>query len=761
MQGAAAHPATVSIDRVIRPAAAPRAPRGPALRRITAALACTALAASVLGVPAAASATRSAGTGGPRLHPVAAASEEASPLAVSIDTMTPSTLPRRGTVTLTGEITNRSDSAWSELYVYLFTSESPMTTPAELAEATATDEAADVGPRITRTGLYVQVPDLEPGESEDYRLTVPVADLPVDAPGVYWIGVHVLGQDETGRADGADGRARTFITSMPPRRSGATMSLVLPLRAPVRRTAQGRLVGVEAWAARLGIDGRLGRLVSIGSSAGDTPLTWLVDPAVVDAARSLSDGDAGFDLEPTDVDPEDPEASPGVGEPSLGPVDPDDSGTTEGDLVELSDEAETAQDWLARFVAASEDQQVLSLPYADVDLATLGRGDFRETLDQAVELGSQTMAELGVSSDPVLAPLDGRMPELGLDGIDPGLPLLLSQSAIDASETTARLRQGSTAVLTSDAARVGGPAPTQRYDPLALRQRILAEAAVQGLSRGADQPFVVTLPELWNPGESWATASFFTGLDVPWLSLIDLDTALVRSETPDYDGTLRYGRSRRRAELPVANVLATQELAASGTILAELLTRNDTIDAQIARAAMLGSSVHARPRPHRAVVRTRRVSEQVHARLEAVRVESSSLVTMSSGSGEFSITVVNGLDEPVTVGIDVRTGTDELTIEPSPEIVSLGAGQRASVRLAVTATGTGVHSVRLVPTTEDGRPLGRSTKVRVRSSQVGFVIWLIMGTGAALFVVAILARIVRRVRDRKRSYGPLLKDPDA
>lgn len=725
----------------------------------------------MLGAPAtpgpAAAAAPPAGTAaaatsaGPRLHPTTAENDEAAPLAVSIDTMSPSTLPRRGTVTLTGQITNRSDSVWSELYVYLFTSETPMTTPEELAEATASDETADVGPRITRTGLYVQVPDLEPGQSEDYRLSVPVSDLPFDEPGAYWIGVHVLGQDETGRADGADGRARTFIIAMPRRRTGATMSLVLPVRAPVRRTAQGRLVGVEAWAERLGTGGRLGRLVSLGTSAGATPLTWLVDPAVLDAARSLADGDAGFDLEPTDVAPDDPSASPEVGEPSVGPVDPDDSGTTEGDLVELSDEAEAAQGWLARFVAATDGQQVLSLPYGDVDVATLARGDFRETLDQAVDLGAQTMAALGVPADPVLAPLDGRLPEAGLEGLDPALPLLLSQPAVDGPETTVRLRQGSNAVLANEAAKLGGPAPTPRLDPLALRQRLLAEAAVQGLSRGADQPFVATLPELWNPGESWADASFFTGLDVPWLSLVDLDTVLRRSETRAYDGTLRYGRSRRRAELPVANVLATQELAASGTILAELLTRNDTIDAQIARAAMLGSSVHARPRPHRAVVRTRRVSEQVHARLEAVRVESSSLVTMSSGSGEFSITVVNGLDEPVTVGIDVRTGTDELTIEPSPEIVSLGANQRASVRLAVTATGTGVHSVRLVPTTQDGKPLGRSTKVRVRSSQVGLVIWLILGTGAALFFAAIVVRIVRRVRDRKRTHGPLLKEPDA
>ena len=130
---------------------------------------------------------------------------------------------------------------------------------------------------------------------------------------------------------------------------------------------------------------------------------------------------------------------------------------------------------------------------------------------------------------------------------------------------------------------------------------------------------------------------------------------------------------------------------------------------------------------------------------------------MSSETGSFAVTLVNGLDEPVTVGIEAETGTDELEIR-SPDLVSLGPEQRATVRLPVRATDIGVHSVRLVPTTSDGRPLGRSTVVKIRSSRVGLVIWLIMGTGAAVFVAAIGMRIVRRMRDRKRTHGPLMKD---
>jgi hypothetical protein len=172
---------------------------------------------------------------------------------------------------------------------------------------------------------------------------------------------------------------------------------------------------------------------------------------------------------------------------------------------------------------------------------------------------------------------------------------------------------------------------------------------------------------------------------------------------------------------------------------------------------MLASSTNARERPRRALDATQRISDEVDDALSSVYVEGTPLVTMSSESGSFQVTVVNDLEEPVTVGITAETGTDELQVR-SPDLVSLGPGQRASVRLGVTATDTGVNSVRIVPTTRDGRPLGRTTQIKVRSSQVGLVIWLIMGTGAVVFFAAIAARILRRVRAKQKADEPQLED---
>jgi hypothetical protein len=684
------------------------------------------------------------------------------PLSVSIETLSPSTVPRRGEVTMAGTITNRSKSTWTGLRVYLFASTAPMTTSAELEEATATNETLEVGPRLTEQGLYDEVDDLDPGESTDYRVSVRRRDLPFDAAGVYWIGVHVLGTNEEGRLDGADGRARTFIPLVKERAPAATLSLVVPLRAPVRRTAEGRLTDIEAWSRRLGEDGRLDRLVELAGTASDAALTWVVDPAVLQAARSLAEGNPAFDLAPTIDDETDPTESPSSGTlptESLGPVDGDAGAEDPSEeLTELSAEAEAAEEWLVSFVEDAADRAVLALPYGDVDVATLLRGDFGGTYGEAHGLSAQTMEELGVEAEAVVAPMDGLLPNAAVGRLHPDTTLLLSERAADSEATTIGLPHGGEAVLTSDVARVGGPTPTPPFGALALRQRILGEAAVHGLTAGPDRPLVVSTPEHWNPGDAWRSGSFFAGFDVPWIRTVNLPVAAALSETADSGGKLHYGRGPRRREIPAANVRATEELVTAGSTLGRLLTRNDTIDDQVARAAMLGSSAHARRRPRRAELATREISGQVHRRLSRVYVEGSPLVTMSSETGNFSVTVVNGLEEPVTVGIEAVTGTDELEIR-APNLVSLGPGQRASVRLAVTATGTGVHSVRVVPTTEDGRPLGRSTRIKVRSSQVGLVIWLVMGIGAAVFVVALGARIVRRLRRRGATPGPRLPEP--
>ena len=108
--------------------------------------------ASLLGLPAAAA------QAAPRQH-----AEPTTPLAVTIDTLTPSVIPPQGPVRVTGSVTNRDDETWTDVNVYAFVSEAPMTTAAELADAADTAPDEYVGPRILTEGTYDSIGDLDPG----------------------------------------------------------------------------------------------------------------------------------------------------------------------------------------------------------------------------------------------------------------------------------------------------------------------------------------------------------------------------------------------------------------------------------------------------------------------------------------------------------------------------------------------------------------------------------------------------------------------
>jgi hypothetical protein len=130
-----------------------------------------------------------------------------------------------------------------------------------------------------------------------------------------------------------------------------------------------------------------------------------------------------------------------------------------------------------------------------------------------------------------------------------------------------------------------------------------------------------------------------------------------------------------------------------------------------------------------------------------VEVEGPPFVMMYGGTGPLAVTVVNNLDEPVTVGLEAQTPGDELTIR-TPAPLTLGPGQRSPVRMRAESSSIGVHPVTIRVTTVSGEPLGSRAEFNVRTSNVGNVIWVIMGIGGAVLALAIVVRLVRRVRRR-------------
>jgi hypothetical protein len=690
--------------------------------------------------------------------PARAVATTPTPLRVSIETLTPSVVPTRGTVKVTGEVTNTTDATWRDLHVYMLTSATPMTSAEELAAAARTDPASEIGSRLITPGLYDKVGDLGPGQSVRYTVQVPVKQLGIgSAPGVYWLGVHVLGQDPAGGRDGvADGRARTFIPLVPPGTPARRLALVMPVTAPVRRDRDGHLLGLAAWRRTLAPDGRLDRLIRLSSTSSGQALTWLLDPAVLDAARSVADGNPAYSVAPTDGTP-DPAASASPSPSASASTSPSagsspgatSGGSSSGTSGQAGTDKVDAENWLQLLERQAPSHAVLGLPYGALDVgAALDRRQ-RAVYATARQLSQRTLDDAGIDATPVVAPASGLLPGTALRKLGPGVDVLLGDRAFPTATTgVLAAAAGARVALSDQAAADGGPSPGDRWSALAMRQRILSEAAIQALTPGPRLPIVVRTPQQWDPGHAWAKAHFFDGLDVPWLRPTDLRSVLDRPASPPAATRPFWPRRMARTEVPFANLLATDELVGTGATFAGLLTRNDTVDDALARIAMLGSSEYARRRPDPALARVRATTGQVRHDMQEIHVEGPRFVTMSSADGPIQVTVVNGLDEEVTVAVRAETGTRDVTIADS-DPVTLGPGKRASLRLPAHARDIGVHSVTLQATNAAGEPLGSTTRITVRTSQVGLVIWAIMAVGGAVLVAAIVMRTVRRVRARR------------
>ena len=163
--------------------------------------------------------------------------------------------------------------------------------------------------------------------------------------------------------------------------------------------------------------------------------------------------------------------------------------------------------------------------------------------------------------------------------------------------------------------------------------------------------------------------------------------------------------------------------------------------------ALATLSVRQRPRAIAAAASARAAAGHLDDQLADIDVVTPSSVTLSSEDGTLGATVVNGLDQPVTVMVEAM-GDGALDVADS-DVLRLAPGARSRLLLDVSASRLGIHQVRLVVTDQDGTPLGGSASLPVRAAQVSAIIWYILVFGAVLLFGTIAVRVVRQVRARR------------
>ncbi|KAA1415410.1 hypothetical protein F0U44_20665 [Nocardioides humilatus] len=672
-----------------------------------------------------------------------------APLLITIDELTPGEVPDRGPVVVSGTVTNRDVETWSGISLYPFINAgdcpgcpAPMTTSRELVAAAETDPETVVGNRITDVSASIE--ELEPGEVAPYSISVPRRLLPVTTPGVYWFGVHASGQSEsTPRDDFADGRARTFLPYVPRGPGGVKgavdTAIVVPLRYRIRYLPSGALAHRQEWADAFDTTGELGGPLAFGSSAIGKPVNWLVDPAVLDAARRLRRGNP-----PRDLGPESDDAGT---EPTDAPSDEaeDETDPTDDPI------AQAAGRWLDSVEVQLRDEEVLELPYGDLDMSATPQW-LPDLYPIARERTSDVLSAWETPTIPVIASPGGYLDPSALPGIDDDSTLLVTDRMFGRTEfpngaPVVGDYDGHAVAATSYGAATGGPGPEPRLSAISFRQRVLAEAAVRLTTPGKRHPLIVVVPR---DVDIHRAVTFWDGLEADWLHLTTVSEATDRTPTTVDPSSLSYPANQETAELDSTVFHEVSRLINDGRTLQNLLTEAGAVAGDVRDEALAGASYHFRTAPAGDAERLARSRRWIERRLGSVDIKGPPGVTLASADGTFAVTVNNHLNRTVTVRIAATSEDGELTIDVGDEVV-LAAGSRTTIPLEAHAKDTGVHNVTLSVTDVDGTELGSSVEVPIRSGQVSEVIWLILGSGVAILFVAIALRLYRRFRGRKKA----------
>jgi hypothetical protein len=663
--------------------------------RLAAAVAALALAATTL-APAAAS---------PRAaQPV----PEADAVRVDLRSMTPFLVPGEvETLSVVATVQNTGQEPLRRLRMSLRFGD-PLRGRSDIANG---QPLARLGTRVADAPLGEG--ELAPAGTTEARFDVEVGDLPFrNSPrqAVYPLRVEI-------RARGVVlGAADTYVMWWPARGAPRVrLAWVWPLVEPGHRALGDDFFDDEALGDSIE-DGRLVTLLRVGSTAR-IPLTWAVDPALLDALRRMANGYT--------------------------------VGGREGRR------GASAKAFLER-LRGLRDAHVLPLPYADPDLTlTADDGEAQE----AYAVGAAILTrELGVTGDARLAwPPGGTLSPgvashlagRGVKGLvvpEEALPLAESLYYTPTAATTLESGVVDTTALVVDG-QLSSVLRREARDVQLDVQRFLADSAMVSLERPNDvRDVVVAPPRAWDPLAPFATQLLTRTREAPWLEPVTLADVLAgrrsdaaRTLTPPGPQVVPPALGERVAAARASVARLSSFLAIESGRADQ---RIDDLDDALLRAL---SSQGGGDRLVTAV------NDAVKAQFAKVRIVPGGVITMTGRSGRIPLTFQNDLGQTVNVAVRLDT-KNRLALKDDAQwrrgkVIAVPPGGSTRVIEGKATTG-GLFPIK-VELLADGAPIGDAIDLRVRSTAWGAVALGVTGVAFGLLLVGSATRLVRRRRGAK------------
>ncbi|MDV3219956.1 DUF6049 family protein [Intrasporangium sp.] len=567
------------------------------------------------------------------------------------------------------------------------------------------------------------------------------------------------------------------------------LAVPVTLQPDLKLFSNDEKVRRQAWTNAIGPGSRVDRIVE-GTSGSHATLA--IDPSVLVAGPDELTGTppGGTSTTPPTTAPptEGPDGSDSdatVGPPTAAttaattPATPSPADTPTSAPADPSGaEGGRSSPLVDRLVSSLRGRSLVSLPYADADVAATGDIDPDNPVVRAlVARATAVGARIGepVRGD-IAWPADGLFPAGRDDDVQSlwstsatkqAAGIIVDQRAITApspyTPTARRVSANGTRLLGYDR-RLSALLP-KRSDPSPTlsTQRFLAETLVLlGELPGIERSVLVAAPRGYDPDPDALSAFLRATTDsIAWLDPVDLDALLTD------DG----GDQARVAEQPAKPPgSAAPKPTLSEFRLSQLAEQRHTLDA-VATVVQDGvafertygelldelASVRWRYRPAAWGQLNNSVTKDVRNATSAIRVVPRRINFLAE-NGTLRITLENGLGYAVDdLRLVVTPLNPRLQIveQPGPVSISAGPGARSNVSVPVHAVAAGRADILAYLTTADGTRIGSEARIPVSANPLDSTFYWIGGVLAGLVLLAGVIRTVLKGTSRIDDIGDL------
>ncbi|MEU5988286.1 DUF6049 family protein [Spirillospora sp. NPDC047418] len=658
-------------------------------------------------------------------------------VAMALTKVDPKSVNEKSRIEIAGLAKNRTGHELPGLRLRLRYGTTPVLSRSQLDQLAASPPNA-----LPNVGPEKQIPGAAaPGVKQSWRFETTVKDLglraPTGTPGVYPVGVEVLNS-----ARQVVGGITTFLTFMPKKAAFTPVSVgwVWPLVDGMHRTNDRTFIDDDL-AKSVAPGGRLDRLVN-AASATDTPVTWGIDPALLDDVRQMASGDYTVRA---------PGAKKGV----------------------QKKKSAAAAAWLTALKNASKKDPYFTLPYADPDVVALVRRKTPRDIGVAFDerntgVATQVLgraADAHVAWPPSGAAGPGTVDQLAKNALKGGGAFLMSSSqfqnpaagALPNATTTLPTHYGDKKALLYDEKlnKIVSEGSRSVSGGLLTEQRFLAETAmIAGEAPNRPRTVVLAPDRHWNPADGVAKNLLKYTKGAKWLREVPLSK--IESAQPQGRVFNGYSDDYQQYELGDAHLAQVQEIARQAGSFEAVMTGSTRISYERALLRMESAAWRTSPRHARAA--RKQLEDELTGDMHLVRIVTtkSKRVLMGGSSGRLPVLVENTLpDQAVKVRL-VATSENSAKLRlgalaPEDAVIELAPGERAQRWIPAQAAGNGNFHVSLelqIPGS-GGRTYGDGESITVTVTGYGRLALLITGGGLAVLFVGVGVRAIRARRRRK------------